>query len=398
MKATPHHHRTCLAAPTAAALITLLISSAAVAQNYTGVSVLEPFGTLRTKPGDILNSGLPVVLAQDGTVIGRAMTGTQRSFNVLTLSFNLRYTLQTVRWASSATTGSVKPTKVSSTVWPVTGNAQGNWAGYALSSTQIWHGTGLPRLGLDMPAVSINGKITKINGATGMLFEPVDMNKQNWVLGKALGDANGWGSQIRAVVWKNGVATELDKGSSIKAFPTKMNDQGDVVGTVRDEVFNSAGGLESYTERAALWVNGKLAWVGPDRSDAFSINNMGQFLVRTPDQPSGIEIRTTSGGVTPVVFPDYVAAFDMRLNNKGEIGGIYSRYDPVTFSMSTQRPFIMKNGVLQDVYTLLEARGIRLTPGQRDNVQHMDAFTDLGGMVINHDNPFNSWMRINVAP
>ena len=374
-----------------------LVCGSALAQNYTGVSVIERFGTVRTVAGDILPSGYPVFMAQDGTVLGHAKTGTTRAFNLATLSYDYRYTLQTLRWAA----GNVKSApavKVNTSVWPTAGNAQGNWAGYALGSTQIFQGTSLPRRGQDMPAVSINGKVTKINGVTGAYFDPIDMNAQNWVLGTRP-PSLARGDEIQAVIWKNGALTLLDSGVARKAFPEKMNDQGDVVGMVRDETWSSDGALLSYTERAALWVNGKLTWLGPDRSKAYSINNQGQFLVLNMSDPgSGWELRTTSGGVTPLQEPDNVSVGHLMINNKGEIGGLYSRYDPQTFRTSPQRPFVWKSGVMIDVYDQLDAKGIALTDGQRNWVQGLVDFNDQGGMLINHDAPFKSTMRINVAP
>ena len=374
-----------------------LLCGPTLAQNYTGVSVIERFGTIRTVAGDILPSGTPVFLAQDGTVVGHAKTGTTRAFNLATLSYDYRYTLQTLRWAA----GNVKSApavKVNTSVWPTAGNAQGNWAGYALGSTQVFQGTSLPRRGQDLPAVWINGKMTKINGATGAYFDPIDMNAQNWVLGTRP-PSLARGDEIQGVIWKNGTLTILDSGVARKAFPEKMNDQGDVVGMVRDEVWSPEGALLSYTERAALWVNGKLTWLGPDPSKAFSINNQGQFLVLNRTDPGGgWELHNTSGAVTRLAVPDDVSVGNLMLNNKGEIGGLYSRYDPQTFRTSPQRPFVMKNGVMVDVYTQLDAKGIALTDGQRNAVQYLLDFNDQGGMLISHDGPFRSAMRINVAP
>ena len=86
------------------------------------------------------------------------------------------------------------------------------------------------------------------------------------------------------------------------------------------------------------------------------------------------------------------------INNKGEIGGLYTRYDPQTSLTSRQRPFVWKNGVMIDVYAQLDAKGIVLTEGQRNWVEGLIDFNDQGGMLISHDLPFRGTMRINVAP
>jgi hypothetical protein len=385
-------------APAWLGLLALSLGAGAQAQTYTSVSSLQPYASVKISAGESVPSGTPAGMDKTGQVIGRALTGGQLSFDFSTFQSKRAYSLWAVRWAAG-TAAKPAATKITTTVIPTTANAIGNWAGYIPASSTLWGGTPFPRLFNDTPAVSINGTVTKIKyGVNGRIFEAIDMNSRNWVLGKAVGDANGLGDQIRGLVWKNGTVSELDSGGYRKVFPLKMNDNGDVVGTVMSVTYTASGLIDSYEEYAALWVNQQLAWVGPARSAAVSINNQGQFLVRDPNLPSGWELRYNNT-VTPItVGTPYTSIQDLKINNNGVVAGLRSDYDPSTFRSSPQRPFLWRNGAVTDVLAQLDAQGVAWGAGQHDSMQSLMAFNDQGAMLLSYSNFYTYYMRLNAAP
>ncbi|MDI1260517.1 hypothetical protein [Aquabacterium sp.] len=217
------------------------------------------------------------------------------------------------------------------------------------------------------------------------------------------------GSVSTPLVFSNGTYNTLEVGPYQSLYPIDINDAGTVVGTV----FRKST-VEANQTLPALWVNQRLTTVADvslSRHAPLSINNAGQVLLVGDNgmsltvSPLDFErqLRASSmvwanNSVTPLVSPNNDGVQATAMNDQGTVVGcILSAAGPQTVDA---RPFIWKNGVLQDLTQEWASKGVSLPAGTRWGCPL--AINNSGSVVIYHytstlPNTF-TWARINAKP
>jgi probable HAF family extracellular repeat protein len=176
-------------------------------------------------------------------------------------------------------------------------------------------------------------------------LQPVAINRRVEIAGNTTGTPTPFGiplevaSNNRAMLWKDGVVTDLGTLGGTLSAATDMNDKGLVVGWSRLE--------GSTADRAFIWEDGvmtDLGTLGGSSSVAWGINNRGQVVGTstlangTPraflwEEGTMIDLGVLSGTGTSSAA---------GINDHGEIVGLSSTSDLVCAPI----PFIWRRGVM----------------------------------------------------
>jgi len=222
--------------------------------------------------------------------------------------------------------------------------------------------------------------------------------------------ANGEVSYVAtSLVVLNGSYTVLDNGPYQGVNPLDINDSGTVLGQVTR--YTDATGYQSLP---VLWVNQRLAAVGPDKlvnHEPLGINNAGQVLLvgmARPVVPGSTEdfllplhndsLIWQDNTVTPVLSPNNEAVRATAMNDQGTVVGCALRADgPQTVDA---RPFLWKNGVMLDLAQELAAKGVNLPAGSRWGCPL--AINNAGSILTYYFTKAlpqtATWVRINAKP
>lgn len=328
-------------------------SQPSLAQNYSHVEL----GTYAPAVPDPSHGeggplqGDPTALGANGDVLGVALVRSGTTFDYERFKFVPAYKRVVLRWPGTVT-GLVTPVALSSTVIPLYANSAGNWAGYIPASTLGQRGDRGTQFGRDKAAVQIGSKATVLSyGLTGRNFEVRGINGKNWVLGTAFVESFTSTIYIKGVVWKNGSFTELEHRGAGYTYPVAINDNGDVVGRLQtNELYTSGplkGTLKQIHQQATLWVNNKVAWQGPENSEALSVNAAGDVLWRTLNPEEGWRYYLRSQGV------DQPVPMAGRLSSRKTIVGCL--WDGIT-----SKHAVWREGSVIDLDQGMQSQGVPL--------------------------------------
>src|SRR5438128_10881921 len=121
-----------------------------------------------------------------------------------------------------------------------------------------------------------DGEIVDVGTFGGAESLALGVNTKGLVAGSATNtipdDVSGFGTQLRAFRWQNGLLQDLGTLGGSNAFATSLNESGEVAG---------CADTEAIRQNAFLWKNGTmidLGSVGGSYACAFQVNNHGQVM------------------------------------------------------------------------------------------------------------------------
>ena len=175
--------------------------------------------------------------------------------------------------------------------------------------------------------------------------QPVAINRRMEIAGNTAGTPTPFGIPLevalsnRAVLWKDGVVTDLGTLGGTLSVATDMNDKGQIVGWSQLE--------GSSDNRAFIWENGvmtDLGTLGGSSSIAWGINNHGQ-VVGTSTLANGTARAFLWEKGTMIdlgVLSGTGASTARGINDHGEVVGLSTTSDPLCSPI----PFIWRRGVM----------------------------------------------------
>ena len=254
----------------------LAISVQAAAQ-HTRYKLID-LGTLGGPNSYVEVSGdLPIVLNNRGTVVGCADTPAQdpngpNSIPLLNLPDpDDPFIFHSFEWSKGALTDlGMLPGGYSSCATWISGNG--------LITGMSTTGDFDPFMGGPASHAVLwkDGEIVDVGTFGGAESLALGVNTKGQVAGSATNtipdDVSGFGTQLRAFRWQNGLLQDLGTLGGSNAFATSINESGEVAGCAN---------TDSINQNAFLWKNGTmidLGSFGGSYACAFQVNNHGQVM------------------------------------------------------------------------------------------------------------------------
>ena len=263
-----------IAAMTFSAALAISVQAAAQHTRYK----LIDLGTLGGPNSYVEVSGdLPIVLNNRGTVVGCADTPAQdpngpNSIPLLNLPDpSDPFIFHSFEWSKGALTDlGVLPGGYSSCATWISGNG--------LITGMSTTGDFDPFMGGPASHAVLwkDGEIVDVGTFGGAESLALGVNTKGQVAGSATNtipdDVSGFGTQLRAFRWQNGLLQDLGTLGGSNAFATSINESGEVAGCAN---------TDSISQNAFLWKNGTmidLGSFGGSYACAFQVNNHGQVM------------------------------------------------------------------------------------------------------------------------
>ena len=248
-----------------------------LAAQHTRYKLID-LGTLGGPNSYVEVSGdLPIVLNNRGTVVGCADTPAQdpngpNSIPLLNLPDpSDPFIFHSFEWSKGALTDlSVLPGGYSSCATWISGNG--------LITGMSTTGDFDPFMGGPASHAVLwkDGEIVDVGTFGGAESLALGVNTKGQVAGSATNtipdDVSGFGTQLRAFRWQNGLLQDLGTLGGSNAFATSINESGEVAGCAN---------TDSINQNAFLWKNGTmidLGSFGGSYACAFQVNNHGQVM------------------------------------------------------------------------------------------------------------------------
>ena len=248
-----------------------------LAAQHTRYKLID-LGTLGGPNSYVEVSGdLPIVLNNRGTVVGCADTPAQdpngpNSIPLLNLPDpSDPFIFHSFEWSKGALTDlGVLPGGYSSCATWISGNG--------LITGMSTTGDFDPFMGGPASHAVLwkDGEIVDVGTFGGAESLALGVNTKGQVAGSATNtipdDVSGFGTQLRAFRWQNGLLQDLGTLGGSNAFATSINESGEVAGCAN---------TDSISQNAFLWKNGTmidLGSFGGSYACAFQVNNHGQVM------------------------------------------------------------------------------------------------------------------------